>query len=113
MKYYTLNEQGRIAQSADWKFDPACLETEKAILRGADGKLYLEDNPAYTPIPEPNPHAEEISQLKAYLQSTDYVTNKIVESGLTLSDFLEANAKYADVLAQREAARAKIGEMEG
>jgi len=76
-------------------------------------EIYESENPveAYRP---PLTADEEKAKLKSYLSNTDYITNKIVESGLSLADFLavEGNEKYTDMLAQREAARQKINELE-
>lgn len=41
MNYYLIENEA-ITQSADFRFDPNCLETEEQIVRGSDDKLYLE-----------------------------------------------------------------------
>ena len=44
MQYYTTDpNDGSIAASADFRFSDDCLETERAIVRGYDGKLYFSD----------------------------------------------------------------------
>ena len=47
-----------------------------------------------------------ISELKQKLANTDYITAKIVEGSATKED-------YADVIAQRQAWRAEIKQLEG
>lgn len=49
--------------------------------------------------------AEEIAELKSYLDSTDYVTIKIMEGVATAEE-------YAEVLAKRQEARTRINELE-
>ena len=41
--YYTLNPDGSIAASAEFKFSEDCQKTNKEIVRGYDGKLYFAD----------------------------------------------------------------------
>jgi hypothetical protein len=48
----------------------------------------------------------EITSLEAYLSSTDYIYPKCLELGL------DVNIEYADTVAQRKAARARIQELE-
>ena len=48
---------------------------------------------------------EEINQLKAYLNSTDYIWNSIKEGGRT-------EEYYAEVIAKRKEARKRIQELE-
>ena len=48
----------------------------------------------------------EIASLKAYLSSTDYIYPKCLELGL------DVNIEYADTVAQRKAARARIQELD-
>lgn len=54
---------------------------------------------------------EEIIRLKKFLESTDYISSKLIEAvdDAELSDLKE---KYADVLRQRREARARINELE-
>lgn len=55
---------------------------------------------------------EEISSLKSYLTSTDYVVSKLQELSLTDPDgFEEAKKEYAETLKKRKEAREKISEL--
>ncbi len=55
----------------------------------------------------------EISLLKEYLSNTDYVVAKLQEAQLEDEDeFNSLKQEYADVLAQRKRARARINELE-
>ena len=61
----------------------------------------------YTPEPTPEEiKQQKINELKAKLQATDYVVIKIAEGAATPEE-------YADVIAQRQAWRAEINELEG
>ena len=64
----------------------------------------------YTEEPDPEPPAQvqaerEIFLLKAQLRETDYVVIKIAEGAAT-------SEEYSEVIAQREAWRARINELE-
>jgi len=67
--------------------------------------------------PETDPEAieqrkqEEIAVLKAYLASTDWVITKISEAD-TVEEQTALREKYADTIAQRKAARARINELD-
>ncbi len=71
---------------------------------------YLRDNPEmlldFEAIEAEDAHKTEIASLKAYLSSTDYIYPKCLELGL------DVNMEYADTVAQRIAARARIQELE-
>lgn len=63
----------------------------------------------YRYMPEPTPEEikqQKINELKAKLQATDYVVIKIAEGVATPEE-------YAEVIAQRQAWRAEINELEG
>jgi len=71
---------------------------------------YLLDNPEMLldleAIESEKARLAEITSLKAYLSSTDYIYPKCLELGL------DVNIEYADTVAQRKAARARIQELE-
>jgi len=73
-------------------------------------RTYLLDNPEMLldleAIEAEEAHKIEIASLKAYLSSTDYIYPKCLELGLDVS------IEYADTVAQRIAARARIQELE-
>jgi hypothetical protein len=68
-----------------------------------------------TEAPKPDPAILRRAELMAYLSSTDYAVVKMAESGLARADWLalEGNEKYAEVFAQRAAARAELAGLEG
>lgn len=76
------------------------------------GEYTIEEKGNYFQVVKiPEPTAEELAQveilnLKQYLSNTDYVVLKIAEGVATATD-------YADVLTQRQEARARINELEG
>lgn len=79
------------------------MEVEQAY----NSKWYVA---GFAPI-KPEPTEEEIkaariAELKALLASTDYAVIKIAEGAATPEE-------YADVIAQRQAWRAEINELEG
>ena len=79
---YTLEEvEAYLAEHPEMLLDLEAIESEKARLA-------------------------EITSLKAYLSSTDYIYPKCLELGL------DVNIEYADTVAKRIAARARIQELE-
>lgn len=89
------------AEVADW-----CNENEYHI------ELYIDENNIewYRTVKNPEPTEEEtkqarINELKQLLADTDYVVIKIAEGSATKED-------YADVIAQRQAWRNEIRELE-
>jgi len=58
-------------------------------------------------IEEERARTQEITQLKSYLTSTDYIYPKCIELGL------DVNTEYAEVVEQRKTTRARIQELEG
>lgn len=73
-------------------------------------EAYIAEHPEmlldYEAIEAEEAHKTEIASLKAYLSSTDYIYPKCLELGL------DVNIEYADTVAQRKAARARIQELE-
>lgn len=83
------------------------------LLNGqSQGKQIVSDEDDYPILADPPApsqselDAQEIASLKAYLSSTDYIYPKCLELGL------DVNIEYADTVAQRIAARARIQELE-
>lgn len=60
----------------------------------------------YVVIPEEERRDERIAQLKQQLSDTDYAVIKIAEGAATAEE-------YADIIAQRQAWRAEINQLEG
>lgn len=54
---------------------------------------------------------EEIIRLKKFLESTDYISSKLIEA-VDDSELNDLKEKYADTLRQRREARARINELE-
>jgi hypothetical protein len=75
-----------------------------------DVRTYLLDNPEMLldleAIESEKSRIAEIASLKSYLSSTDYIYPKCLELGL------DVNIEYADTVAERIAARARIQELE-
>lgn len=59
----------------------------------------------YVAVPEAQRRAEQIAQLKRQLADTDYAIIKIAEGASTAEE-------YAEVIAQRQAWRAEINQLE-
>ena len=56
---------------------------------------------------------QEIDELKKYLSDTDYVITKLNEAKIEDEDlFNSLKTEYADILAKRKEARARINELE-
>ena len=85
--------------------------------KGYDGCYYLktflaDPSAGYLSRKKAFESLQEITELKAYLASTDYVIAKLNE--LKLNDdgeYEKARAEYADVLAKRKQSRARINEL--
>lgn len=60
----------------------------------------------YVSVPKERREAERIAWLKGQLSATDYAVIKIAEGAATPEE-------YADVIAQRQAWRAEINQLEG
>lgn len=105
--YYAFIKNGKIDGSGE------CQQTSEGVINFEISKEVFEnidrymwngesvvENPNYQPD-----HSAEIAELKAYLESTDYVVIKIAEGVATKEE-------YADVLEEREKARQRINELE-
>lgn len=55
---------------------------------------------------------QEIADLKAFLESTDYVVSKLAEAQAYGEDTTALKKKYAQVIQQRKDARARIDQLE-
>lgn len=79
-----------------------------------DGEIIFKDDPAQEEEIAAQKKADEISDLKSFLSSTDYVVAKLQELSLTDPDgFEEARNEYAETLRKRKEARERINELEG
>jgi len=94
---------------ADYK-EHSAEYTEVAQWCNENGYFIDDDGEYYKVVKdEPTPEelkAQEIAELKAYLESTDYVVIKIAEGAATKEE-------YAEVIAERERARQRINELGG
>ncbi|MDL2291286.1 hypothetical protein LJC09_04200 [Desulfovibrio sp. OttesenSCG-928-F20] len=70
MNYYTIDESGNITACADFKFDCHALETDKDIVQGHDGWLYLKGDEPQKPLSVINrPAIAEIDNRIAALET--------------------------------------------
>ena len=76
----------------------------------AQVEAYLAEHPEHLldaeAIDAERQRQQELSSLKAYLASTDYIYSKCLELGLNV------DTEYADVVSQRKLARNRIQELE-
>lgn len=110
-----LNEQGEELNEAECDLTMGFLRQETVIRTQAAPidnitKFAWTDEDyetiqRYVEVPEEQRRAERIAQLKQLLRDTDYTVIKIAEGAAT-------EAEYADVIAQRQAWRSEINEME-
>ena len=86
---------------------------------GFDGCYYLKTflaspNDVYLERKKKFENSQEIATMKSYLDSTDYVIEKLNEFKLEDEvEFEKAKAEYKEVLDKRKEARNKINELEG
>ena len=78
--YYTTDKDGKITQSANWKFADDALETEKEIVRGRDGQLYFAGE-------EPQITLEELKQSKLAEISAAYAQYDATGTVMTSQGF--------------------------
>lgn len=72
MTNYYLTENGLITQSADWKFNENCLETQEEIVRdGLSGELFLKSN--YDTLITTDNYKKKVrlAEIEAELNSAD------------------------------------------
>lgn len=79
-------------------------DNQKAITADSDGNPTLTDLPEIE-LTDAEKIQNEIAELKAYLEQTDYIACKIAEGVATQEE-------YSEQLAQRAEARTKINELE-
>ena len=97
LKTYLPEKQEEYTAVAEW-----CNESGQYHIEEQGDYYAVVKNPAPT---EEEIKAARISELKAFLASTDYAVIKIAEGAATPEE-------YADVIAQRQAWRAEINELE-
>jgi len=80
MAFYTTNDDGSIAAAAGFKFSDDCLEADREIVRGYDGKMYFADE-----VPEPTPEEiaaqEEAAAAAEKQQQAKEFLLKLMEEG--------------------------------
>lgn len=59
--FVELDKQGHIVGTANWKFSDAAEQTERAIVRGYDGKLYFKGEEPSAPEPTAE---EQVTRLE-------------------------------------------------
>lgn len=116
MMYYTLDDDGNIKESADWKF-PGSTATTKNIVRHTNGRLYFEDQ-----VPPVDPTLEKkarLTEIENQLTALDLQTIRALRATLagvgTGSDqakliSLESDAEV--LRAEHQQIRAELVEME-
>lgn len=110
--FYRIDEKNNIIDSADFKYADDCLQTDKNIIRGFNGKLvfeeetqtktYLKEKQEFESIMS---NESRIAELKVLLLSTDYKAIKYAEGVLT-------EEEYLPIKEQRELWRDEINELE-
>lgn len=113
--YILLDEDNRVLSISEFSIDP---EREIAVelpddLDLSDYENYIYQDGKIVYSEKPVPVYEQIVELKANLERTDYVVTKIAEAQVTGRVLPEEDAiRYADILIQREQWRAQINELE-
>ena len=123
--FYRLDENNNITDSANFKYANDCLETEKNIIRGFDGKLMFEEETKTQEylIEKQNfetkqENQKRIAELTQQLEKTDYIANKLAEAVSKYistgdnTDVLLLREKYALELANREEWRKEIDKLQ-
>lgn len=95
MTNYYLIENGIITQSADWKFDNNCLETEEQIIRDSfSGQLYLKSE--YDELIETDEYLAKVAEQEAHILALKCITKRqlliwlYTQKGKTEDDILNA-----------------------
>lgn len=113
--YILLDENNRVLSISEFSIDP---EREIAVelpddLDLSDYENYIYQDGKIVYSEKPVPVYEQIAELKANLDKTDYIVTKIAEAQVTGRALPEEDAtRYADILIQREQWRAQINELE-
>lgn len=111
IRKYTFNgkeyRSGYAVRQAIWKEDRKAFGEEPEENKA---EFWEKLGVAYTEEPDPEPPQRvlalrEVRELKARLSETDYAVIKIAEGAAT-------SEEYSEVIAQREAWRARINELE-
>ena len=105
--YYAFIKNGKIDGSGECEqLSEGVINFEilKEVFDNIDRYMWNGENVVENPDYKPD-NSEEIAELKAYLESTDYVVIKIAEGVATKEE-------YAYVLEEREKARQRINELE-
>lgn len=111
-----LNEQGEELNEAECDLTMGFLRQETVIraqaapidniTKFAWADEDYETIQRYVAVSEQQRATERIARLKQFLQDSDYTVIKIAEGAATLEE-------YADVIAQRQAWREEINQLEG
>jgi len=88
--YYTAGYNGNITASANYKFADDAIETNDNIVRGLDGKLYFDGDPAID-IPVPKTQEEEIARIDAETSASIIAGFDYQIDGQTLHFSYDAN----------------------
>lgn len=88
------------------KYDATTHQLEEAIVDGTQVWLTI-------PLPEDVVNQRKVRDAKRYLEDTDWIVTKIAELQALGVDIAELLTKYSTELAQREASRNTINQLEG
>ena len=112
MAYYRIDKNNNIIDNANFKYADDCLQTEKNIVRGFDGKLVFEEETntqsyltAKQEYETNNNNYNRIAELKQLLANSDYKAIKYAEG-------LISEEEYSNIRAMRQAYRLEINELE-
>ena len=116
--FYRLDENNNIIDNANFKYAEDCLETNKNIIRGFDGRLIFEEETqtenyliTKQKIETKQDNQKQISKLTQNLIETDYIANKLIEAE-TEEERQELRIHYATQLANRKQWRKEIGDLQ-
>lgn len=123
--FYRVDDNKNIIDSANFKYAEDCLETDRNIIRGFDGKLIFEEETqtqeyliAKQKFETKQDNQERIEELTNKLVDTDYIANKLAEAVSKYistgdnTDVLLLREKYALELANREEWRKEIDRLQ-
>ena len=83
--------------------------TEQDVEQAWNGQWYIKGYAPEKPVDVQN--KERVTELKAFLSETDYVSCKLTEA-LDETELQDLKEKYKDVLKKRREARAEINKLE-
>lgn len=89
------NEDGQIVAAADYCFSPRSSQTDKEVVRGWDGKLYIKGEEP--PKPQP-PLQEQVARLEAQYGMNRWQREGILNAPENYSALVVSRAKEIEAL---------------